>query len=122
MPCCSYGRRAPSSCLRGRHQGVGFHVQSDHHLGQGARRLWIVRRPLEFLLVCTRGSCVPDRLTPAIDSDQTIQKSRVHSQKPDQFYEIIERLYDGPYLESFARRPRAGWTSFGNDPALTEVV
>ena len=53
---------------------------------------------------------------------QTIQKSRVHSQKPDEFYEIIERLYDGPYLELFARRPRAGWTSFGNDPALSNVA
>jgi N6-adenosine-specific RNA methylase IME4 len=53
---------------------------------------------------------------------QTIQKSRVHRQKPDQFYEIIERLYDGPYLEWFARRPKAGWISFGNDPALNEVA
>ena len=76
----------------------------------------------EFLLMCTRGSCVPDRLTPAIASVQRIQKSRVHSQKPDQFYALIERLYDGPYLELFARRARAGWTSFGNDSALTEVA
>jgi hypothetical protein len=58
---------------------------------------------------------VPDRLTPAIDSVQTILRSNVHSQKPDEFYRIIERLYDGPYLELFARRARAGWTSFGNE-------
>ncbi len=72
----------------------------------------------EILLICTRGSCTPDRLTPAIDSVQTIEKSRVHSQKPDACYTIIERLYDGPYLELFARRLRKGWSSFGNDPAL----
>jgi N6-adenosine-specific RNA methylase IME4 len=76
----------------------------------------------EHLLICTRGCCLPDRLTPALDSVQTIPRSDVHSQKPDQFYEMIERLYDGPYLELFARRPRAGWSSFGNDPALNEVV
>jgi len=61
----------------------------------------------ELLLICTRRSCTPDRLTPAIASVQTIQKSGVHRQKPDQFYGIIERLDDGPYLELFARRPRA---------------
>lgn len=75
----------------------------------------------EFLLICTRGYCVPDRLTPAFDSVQTFQRSNVHSQKPDEFYGIIERLYDGPYLELFARRPRAGWTSFGNE-LLDEAV
>lgn len=38
----------------------------------------------------------------------------VHSQKPTEFYEIVERLYDGPYTELFARRHRAGWQCLGN--------
>jgi len=38
-----------------------------------------------------------------------------HSRKPDDAYERIERLVEGPYLELYARRPRAGWTSWGNE-------
>jgi len=37
-----------------------------------------------------------------------------HSRKPDVSYTLIERLCPGPYLELFARRPREGWTSWGN--------
>ena len=38
-----------------------------------------------------------------------------HSRKPDEFYEIIEKMYDGPYLEMFARREREGWEAWGNE-------
>jgi N6-adenosine-specific RNA methylase IME4/ParB-like chromosome segregation protein Spo0J len=41
-----------------------------------------------------------------------------HSQKPDRFYEQIERAY--PHmskLELFARQPRPGWTAWGNQIA-----
>ena len=37
-----------------------------------------------------------------------------HSRKPERFYEIVESLFEGPYCELFARRPRAGWTTIGN--------
>ena len=38
-----------------------------------------------------------------------------HSQKPDEQYNKIERLYPGMnYLELFARRRREGWDAFGN--------
>lgn len=41
---------------------------------------------------------------------------RKHSQKPDEQYEKIERLYPNRnYLELFARRPRNGWDAFGNE-------
>jgi len=41
---------------------------------------------------------------------------REHSQKPDEQYGKIERLYpDKKYLEMFARRPRVGWDAFGNE-------
>lgn len=39
---------------------------------------------------------------------------REHSRKPDEQYARIETLFDGPYLELFARRRRPGWTSWGN--------
>jgi N6-adenosine-specific RNA methylase IME4 len=40
---------------------------------------------------------------------------REHSRKPDCIYEHIEAMYDGPYLELFARTERPGWDSFGNE-------
>lgn len=42
-------------------------------------------------------------------------RSRVHSRKPDQQWEYIESISDGPYLEMFARRPREGWDVWGNE-------
>jgi N6-adenosine-specific RNA methylase IME4 len=38
-----------------------------------------------------------------------------HSQKPEEFYKLVEDLYDGPYHELFARRQRTGWTCEGNE-------
>ena len=39
---------------------------------------------------------------------------REHSRKPDEAYDLIEACSPGPYLELFARGPRPGWTSWGN--------
>ena len=41
-----------------------------------------------------------------------------HSAKPDEFFDIVESVSDGPRVEFFARMPRPGWSAFGNDPAL----
>jgi N6-adenosine-specific RNA methylase IME4 len=69
----------------------------------------------ELLLVCTRGSCKPD-VPKLIDSVQCIERSDKHSEKPQQFYEIIEGLYDhGRKLELFSRSPREGWDAAGNE-------
>lgn len=38
-----------------------------------------------------------------------------HSHKPEEVHDIIERVSPGPYLELFARRPRAGWHVWGNE-------
>ena len=39
-----------------------------------------------------------------------------HSHKPEEIYEIIERMSEGDYLELFARRKRGGkWSSWGNE-------
>lgn len=38
---------------------------------------------------------------------------RQHSRKPDEFFERVERLLDGPYLELFSREERPGWTTWG---------
>ena len=41
-------------------------------------------------------------------------RKREHSRKPDEQYPIIEACSPGPYLELFARGPRANWTVWGN--------
>jgi N6-adenosine-specific RNA methylase IME4 len=37
-----------------------------------------------------------------------------HSHKPEEQYDIIERVSPGPYLELFARRRRNGWAAWGD--------
>jgi len=66
----------------------------------------------EFLLVCTRGSCVPDSKK-LVDSVQSIERT-THSTKPDEFRSIIETLYSrGKRIELFARKMVDGWDSYG---------
>jgi len=69
----------------------------------------------EFLLICTRGSCHPD-VPELIDSVQSIERAE-HSRKPEEFRQIIERLYPhGKRLELFARGDApAGWETWGNE-------
>ena len=78
--------------------GSGFYVRGRH----------------ELLFVCTRGSFTPPaRLSPPIGSVIEAEV-REHSTKPDEQYEVIERLYPGcNRLELFARRRREGWHAWG---------
>ena len=66
----------------------------------------------EFLLVCTRGACLPD--IPRLFDSVITEERREHSRKPDVVYEIIETLYPhGKRIELFARGKREGWESYG---------
>lgn len=40
---------------------------------------------------------------------------REHSRKPDEIFDRIEQLVDGPYLELFSRETREGWDTWGNE-------
>lgn len=42
-------------------------------------------------------------------------RKREHSRKPDEIFDIIEACSPGPYLELFARFPRANWSQWGNE-------
>jgi N6-adenosine-specific RNA methylase IME4 len=73
----------------------------------------------ELFIICTRGSCTPDRLTPMLDSIISVKPpSRAHSAKPPDFRQALMRLCDGPYLQLFASEPVEGWTCWGNDARL----
>jgi N6-adenosine-specific RNA methylase IME4 len=74
-----------------------------------------VRNQHELLLIGRRG----DMLTPAFENRPSSvfnAARRAHSQKPDEAYEIIERMYpELPKIELFARgMARPGWAVWGN--------
>lgn len=50
------------------------------------------------------------------------EASRTHSAKPEKFYDIVERLCDGPRAELFARRVREHWTCIGNEVPAVEGI
>jgi len=79
--------------------GLGYYVRVNH----------------ELLLICKKG----EHLTPAPKSrpDSVIySKRRKHSQKPDEVYKIIEKMYPADKkIELFARNKRKGWSSWGNE-------
>jgi site-specific DNA-methyltransferase (adenine-specific) len=66
----------------------------------------------ELLLICTKGSCVPDNAK-LYDSVQSIERGE-HSEKPEEFRDIINTLYDsGKKLELFARKQADNWDTWG---------
>jgi N6-adenosine-specific RNA methylase IME4 len=80
----------------GLHWGTGCHTRAN----------------TEPCLLALRGS--PLRL--AKDVHQVVVAPvGAHSAKPEEVARRIERLYPGPRLELFARKPRIGWTTWGNE-------
>jgi len=66
------------------------------------------------LLIATRGSCQPE-VKKLFDSVQTIERTR-HSEKPEEFRQIIDTLYPtGKRIELFARKKAEGWDCYGNE-------
>jgi N6-adenosine-specific RNA methylase IME4 len=75
---------------------------------------WTRANP-EMCLLATRGK--PKRKSSAVKK-LVIAPRREHSRKPDEVYDRIEALCDGPYLEMFARRSRPGWDNWGMQGGL----
>ena len=73
---------------------------------------WQVRGGHETCLIATRGRNI--RQDASVSSVFRARGGR-HSEKPGEFYDIVERLYPGPYHELFARRSRDGWTCEGDE-------
>lgn len=71
-----------------------------------------VRNCHEVALICTRGNpVVRDHSVRSVFSAPVGR----HSEKPDEAYNVCERLFYGPYVEIFARRRRRGWLCYGNE-------
>ena len=71
---------------------------------------YIYRSVAELWLLGTRGS--PKVLSHSV-RNLILAERQEHSRKPGQMQDDLEKLYAGPYLELFARRPRVGWTTWG---------
>ena len=79
------------------------------HMGTG----YYTRANPEMCLLATKGK-PPARKSKSV-RQLLVSKVREHSRKPDEVYERIEELFDGPYLEIFARQRRDGWFAIGNE-------
>jgi N6-adenosine-specific RNA methylase IME4/ParB-like chromosome segregation protein Spo0J len=78
--------------------GMGYYFRQQH----------------ELILVGVKGGppmpAPPDRPSSVIEAPRG-----AHSAKPEAVYELIERMYPTwPRIELFARSPREGWDSWGN--------
>jgi len=81
---------------KGSAPGIGWYVKSKHELlliGAGTQTAHPITKPNSYF-----------------DA-----KRGIHSRKPSIVYEIIESMYNGPYVELFARTKRDDWDSWGNE-------
>lgn len=75
---------------------------------------WL-RGKTEHAILAVRG-----KPTHVLHNESTLLEAAVreHSRKPDEFYELVERMCPGGKLEMFAREPRSGWSCWGAEPEL----
>ncbi len=78
------------------------------HIGLGH----YYRNSTEHILFATRGNLA----TMHEDSPTAFIAPRLeHSEKPSAFYDMVERMSPGPYLDVFARKQRFSWDTWGNE-------
>lgn len=69
----------------------------------------------ELLLVCTKGSYLPES-SELVDSVISIERTDEHSEKPEYFRMLIERMYpNSKKIELFGRKKYPGWDTFGDE-------
>ena len=70
------------------------------------------RNNTEHVVFAVRGSCPVKRHN--VRTAFTAQQGG-HSEKPSAFYDIVESMSPGPYLDVFARKQRFGWDTWGDE-------
>jgi len=83
-----------------------------HHFGMGS----YTRASHETCIIAVKGK--PSLARPAIRNQRSTFEAPVgrHSAKPDEFYQIVERMYpDSVPYELFARVARIGWCQEGDE-------
>ncbi|KVE81058.1 hypothetical protein WI99_25140 [Burkholderia cepacia] len=96
--------------------GFRYITQAIWHKGAGGMGQYF-RVNHEVLLFGLRGHRMPQVAAESRSASVFQFDRRVHSQKPDEFYEVIEAMYpDLPKMELFRRGvPRDGWHCWGNE-------
>jgi N6-adenosine-specific RNA methylase IME4 len=85
--------------------------KSDGMIRNRGQGYWTLANA-EMCFIATKGS--PLRL--ANDVHQVVMAPvGEHSEKPEAVRVAIERLFPGPYLELYGRKPVPGWTVWGNE-------
>lgn len=90
----------------------GSWLKLTKHGKKGFGTGYIYRDAGECWLLGTRGE--PKALNHSTRNAFYAKLGR-HSEKPDRFYDDLERLFIGPRLELFARKPRPGWDAWSNE-------
>lgn len=87
---------------------TALHCDRDFAMNGG----YGTRHNAEVCFLGRRGS--PERLSRGV-RELIVSPRREHSRKPDQFFERVQQLCNGPRLELFARQQRPGWLVWGNE-------
>jgi N6-adenosine-specific RNA methylase IME4/ParB-like chromosome segregation protein Spo0J len=111
------------------HLQQAFHVLAAWGFEYRTHFVWVkdktglgywVRNQHELLLIARRGN-LPAPLGANRPPSVINAPRREHSRKPDEVYELIERMYpELPKIELFARGQRPGWVAWGNEVATPE--
>lgn len=79
-----------------------------------------VRNNTEHVILASRGRPQPPEHKP-LSSWYLWPRGR-HSEKPGGFFDLVEQVSPGPYVELFARSQRLGWDFWGNEVDSTVNV
>ena len=90
-------------------------VWDKQKLGMGS---WL-RMQVEFCLLGIKGKPLWNLTN---ERDIISSPRREHSRKPEEFYEIIDKLCVGKRLDYFSREKRKGFYQFGNEPNKYELA
>jgi N6-adenosine-specific RNA methylase IME4 len=77
---------------------------------------YYTRANIELCLLATKGK--PLKRKSRGVRQLCVSPLREHSRKPDEIGDRIEALFDGPYVELFARTARPGWSAWGNQVGM----
>lgn len=79
---------------------------------------WNFRGATEHIIFAVRGKLRVSGTYPTA----FLWRRLPHSEKPKEFFDLVEKCSPGPYLELFARRERIGWDRWGNEVESTVQI
>ena len=94
---------SPRICPLGRHE-ESIDCVADHGIADPVIRPGVC-------VIGRRGR--PTRLDKGVPS-VILEPRGAHSSKPEKFYEVVERLNPGPYVDLYGRASRSGWVTWGD--------